>query len=136
MSRRTERLGSIIRQELMLIIQRELSDPRLVGLPTVTRVEVTEDLAEAEVFVTVMGSAGKQQAALTALRASAGLMRSRLTKLLSIRTVPFLKFQLDQKLKKELELMGLLEEISRENQELDRRRNAASEPPPGGPTEP
>jgi len=128
MSRRTERLGSVIREELALMIQRELSDPRLTGLPSITRVKVSEDLTVADVYITVMGSRGRQTAALNALRHSAGFMRAKLTKSLSIRQVPYLRFHFDEALRKELELRNLLEDISRENAEIDRRR-AAAEPP-------
>ena len=50
MSRRTERVASTIQQELAQIIMRELSDPRLVGLPSITRVKVSPDLSVADVF--------------------------------------------------------------------------------------
>jgi ribosome-binding factor A len=131
MSRRTERLASTIRQELAMIIQRELSDPRLTGLPSITRVKVTEDLSIADVYITVMGTDGQRTAALNALRHSAGLMRTRLTQELTIRHAPFLKFHLDEDLKKELELMELLDKVAQENAELDRRRG--QEPPSGPP---
>jgi ribosome-binding factor A len=136
MSRRTERLGSIIRQELMAVIQRELNDPRLTGLPAITRVKVTEDLAYADVFVTVMGEAGHREAALNALKHSAGLMRSKLTKVLALRTAPFLRFQFDEQLRKELEVLELIEQVARESREQDARRAAAdgqaTSPPPTG----
>ena len=79
MSRRTERLGSIIQRELAMIILRELNDPRLTGLPSITHVKVSPDLSIADVYVTVMGTEGQQTAALNALRHSAGLLRTRLT---------------------------------------------------------
>jgi len=122
MSRRTERLASTIQQELAQIIMRELSDPRLTGLPSITRVKVTPDLSIADVFVTIMGTPGQQTAALNALRHSAGLMRTRLTKSLTLRVAPFIKFHMDENLKKELEMMEVLRKVSEENAELDRRR--------------
>jgi ribosome-binding factor A len=122
MSRRTERLGSAIRQELSLIIQRELDDPRLKGLPSITRVQVSEDLSVADVYVTVMGTEGQQAAALNALRHSAGFLRSRLTKELTLRQVPFLKLHIDEELKKELAVLELLHKVEQENAELARRR--------------
>jgi ribosome-binding factor A len=132
MSRRTEMLGSTIRKELMQIIMRELDDPRLTGMPSITRVLVTKDLEYADVFVTVMGTPGQQTAALNALKHSAGMMRAKLTRLLSIRQAPFLRFQIDEGLKKELEVMDLLEKVRQENEELDRRRaEAAGEAPAG-----
>ena len=124
MSRRTERLGSTIRDEIAEIMIRELNDPRLMGLPSITRVKVSEDLSQADVYVTVMGTPGQQNAALNALKHSAGLMRTKLTKSLSLRVAPFLKFHLDENLKKELEVMELLRKAAEENEELDRKRAA------------
>jgi ribosome-binding factor A len=132
MSRRTEMLGSTIRRELMQIIMRELDDPRLTGMPSITRVLVTRDLEYADVFVTVMGTPGQQTAALNALKHSAGMMRAKLTRLLSIRQAPYLRFQLDEGLKKELAVLDLLEKARQESEELDRRRaEAAGESPAG-----
>src|ERR1041384_3061576 len=105
MSRRTERLASVIQQELAGIIQHELNDPRLTGLPSITRGRVSEDLSIADVYLTIMGTPGAQTAALNAIKHSAGLMRGRLTKSLSLRQAPFLKFHLDERLKKELEML-------------------------------
>lgn len=122
MSRRTERVGSTIQHELAQIIMRQLNDPRLQGMPSITRVKVSEDLTIADVYVTIMGTPGQQSAALNALRHSAGLMRTKLTKQMTLRQAPYLKFHIDEQLKKQLQVMDLLEQVSRENAELDRRR--------------
>src|SRR5438309_2306454 len=114
-------LGSTIQQELAQIIMRELNDPRLVGMPSITRVKVSPDLSVADVYVTIMGTAGQQTAALNALRHSAGLMRAKLTKSLTLRVAPFLKFHIDENLKKELSMMELLDQVARENAEIDRK---------------
>ena len=118
MSRRTDMLGSTIQQELAQIIMRELSDPRLTGMPSITRVKVSDDLSVADVFITVMGTPGQQTAALNALKHSAGLMRTRLTKQMTLRIAPFLKFHIDEDLKKELALQELLLKVRLENEEL------------------
>jgi len=115
-------LGSTIQRELAMIILRELADPRLTGMPSITRVEVSGDLSVADVFVTVMGTENQQQTALNALRHSAGLMRGRLTKSLSMRVTPFLKFHLDEQLKKELAVLDALRIVEAENAEIDRKR--------------
>ena len=121
MSRRTERVGAEMKRELAAVIQRELLDPRLEGMPSITRVKVAEDLSTADVYVTIMGSEGKQTAALNALKHSAGHLRSRLTQSMVIRQVPFLKFHIDEQLKKELEVLELLEKARRESEEYDRK---------------
>jgi ribosome-binding factor A len=126
MSRRTERLSSMIRQELAMMILHELSDPRITGLPTITRVEVLEDLSNADVFITSMGTPGQQSATLNALKHSAGSMRAKLTKMLSIRTTPFLRFHHDDRLQREMEVLALLDLANREREEREARAAASS----------
>jgi ribosome-binding factor A len=118
-------LGSTIQRELAEMILRDLNDPRLSGFPSITRVKVSADLSIADVYVTIMGTPGHQEAALNALKHSAGVMRTRLTKVLSIRQAPFLKFHLDEGLKKEL---ALLDAIRKANEE-DKERQSAQQPP-------
>jgi ribosome-binding factor A len=129
-------LASTIQQELAMMILRDLSDPRLPAerLPSITRVKVSEDLSIADVFVTIMGTPGQQSAGLNALRHSAGLMRTKLTKSLSLRMTPFIKFHIDEDLKKELALLDVLQKVHDENEELDRKR--AVEQGASGPGEP
>src|SRR5947208_16573929 len=112
MSVRTERVASTIQRELAMLMMRELQDPRLEGIVSITRVKVSPDLSVADVYITVMGTPGQQTAALNALKHSAGLMRTKLTKILSLRVSPYLKFHLDENLKKELEMMELLRTVA------------------------
>jgi ribosome-binding factor A len=123
LSRRTERLASAIQRELAEIIMRELNDPRIMGMPSITRVNVAEDLSIADVYVTIMGTPGQQTAALNALKHSAGMMRTRLTKELTIRQTPFLKFHIDEQLKKELAILELLDKVARETAEREAAKN-------------
>ena len=106
-----------------MIMMRELADPRLVGLPSITRVKVSPDLSIADVYVTIMGTEGQQNAAINALRHSAGLMRTKLTKALTLRQAPFLKFHIDEDLKKELQVLDLIRKANEEQAELDKSRN-------------
>lgn len=126
MSRRTERVASILQNELAMIIMRELNDPRLVGLPSITRVKVSEDVSVADIYVTIMGTEGKQAAALNALKHSAGMMRTKLSQSLEMRQVPYLKFHIDENLKKEREVLEILRKLEIERAE---KEAAAGEPP-------
>jgi ribosome-binding factor A len=133
MSRRTERVGSTIQHELAQILMRELSDPRLAEhMISITRVKVSADLSVADVYVSIMGTPGQQTAALNALRHSAGLMRGKLTRQLTLRVAPFLKFHIDENLKKELAVLDLLEQVARESAEFDRLREAKQAGPANG----
>ena len=125
MSRRTEMLASTIQKELAQMIMRDLNDPRLPSIVSITRVKVSADLSIADVYVTIMGTPGQQTAALNALKHSAGMMRTKLTKALTLRQAPFLKFHIDESLKKELAVLDLLDKVAKENAEIDRRRAEA-----------
>jgi len=108
-----------------MIIMRELQDPRLTGLPSITRVKVSTDLSIADVFVSIMGTEGQQTAGLNALKHAAGMLRMRLTKQLTLRVAPFLKFHIDENLKKEIAVLQLLNKVRQETEEADRRRAEA-----------
>jgi len=125
-------LGSTIQRELAEMIMRELNDPRLPTIVSVTRVKVTDDLEYADAYVSVMGTPGQQHAALNALKHSAGMMRGKLTRALSIRHAPYLRFHLDEQLKKELEILSLIEKARVESQEWEAaqaRKNEGTEAP-------
>ena len=119
-------LASTIQKELATMMMRDLNDPRLPSIVSITRVKVSADLSIADVYVTIMGTPGQQSAGLNALKHSAGLMRTKLTKALTLRQAPFLKFHIDEGLKKELAVLDLLDKVAKENAEIDRRRAEAA----------
>ena len=121
-------LASTIQKELATMMMRDLNDPRLPSIVSITRVKVSADLSIADVYVTIMGTPGQQSAGLNALKHSAGLMRTKLTKQLTLRQAPFLKFHIDEGLKKELAVLDLLDQVAKENAEIDRKRAEAQSP--------
>jgi ribosome-binding factor A len=131
-------LASTIQKELATMMLRDLNDPRLPTVVSITRVKVSADLSIADVYVTIMGTPGQQSAALNALKHSAGLMRTKLTKALTLRQAPFLKFHIDEGLKKELAVLDLLDQVAKGDAEIDRKRAEAEAgvPAPGQAGEP
>jgi ribosome-binding factor A len=115
-------IGSTIQKELAVMILRDLQDPRLTGMPSITRVKVSPDLSTADVYMTIMGTPGQQEAALNALRHSASLMRAKLTRQMTLRQSPFLKFHIDEDLKKELAVLDLIRKAKLEEEERARAR--------------
>lgn len=109
-------LGSTIQRELADFIMRELNDPRLPTIVSITRVVVTDDLEYADVYVSIMGTDAQKNLGLIALKHSSGLMRTRLTKALSIRIAPFIRFHHDEQLAKELEILTVLENLRKERE--------------------
>ncbi len=110
MTRRTERVGNVIQRDLGEFVQRELSDPRLAFL-TFSRVEITPELSQAKVFVSVMAGEKETQETMAALADHAGRMRTYLSKRLKTRTVPRLHFVLDKNLDHGFRIAELLKDL-------------------------
>ena len=86
------RLAEDMKREVIDIIGK-MKDPRLVGLITVTRVEVTADLDIAKVFISVLGGGDDAPAqAVAALNHAAGHVRSEIAKRMHIRKSPAFRF--------------------------------------------
>ena len=96
MSRRSDRINGLLRQEISVLLSREIKDPRLNGVISITQVETSSDLRNARVFVSVMGDDDTKDAALDGIRSAATFLRRSLRDRLKLRYVPFLKFSLDQ----------------------------------------
>lgn len=111
MSRRTERVQSLIREELGKILQEEVKDPRIEGLVSITAVEVSPDLRLARVFLSIYGSEGKEQAALDALSSARPFLRHELGHRLSLRYSPQLDLHLDDSLAHADRMNRLLREL-------------------------
>jgi len=92
---RVGRVGEQIKKELSQIIQTEVKDPR-IGFLTVTGVDVTNDLSQARVFLSVLGSDEDRANALQALAKATGFVRSELGKRIRLRKVPELLFKIDE----------------------------------------
>jgi ribosome-binding factor A len=104
--RRTDRVAALLLREVTRIVREDVHDPR-IGFVTFTGADVSPDLANARVFVSVMGTEAEKDAAVEGLRSAAGFIRNRLWDLLDLKTVPELAFHLDRT----LERAGRIEEI-------------------------
>lgn len=117
MSRRTERVNELIRDELSDLLLREVRDPRLDALISITRVEVTPDLYNARVFVSVMAPAKEQAEALRALNAAASFFHRELKQRLQMRRIPFLVFRLDTSIEEAAQVLALIEDVAKHDEE-------------------
>ncbi len=105
---RTRRIGEQIQRELAVLIQRELKDPR-VGMVTVSGVEVTKDLSQAKVYITLLDDQRNVKEVLQALDHAAGFMRHELGQRLIIRSMPALKFYYDNSIRHGSEMSHLID---------------------------
>jgi ribosome-binding factor A len=110
-SRRIERVNELIRHELSDLLLRELRDPRLDGLISITRVEVSPDLYNARISVSVMSETASPADALKALNAAAGYLHKELVHRLEMRRVPFLTFHLDKSIEEGAAVLARLSQV-------------------------
>jgi ribosome-binding factor A len=110
MSQRTERVDELLRQEIGLIVARDVADPR-VGFATITSVETTPDLRHAKVWVSVIGQPAEREATLAALRGAMPFVRHELGSRLRIRRIPDLHIQLDDTAERGTRVLRLLSEL-------------------------
>lgn len=109
--RRADRVGEAIREEVARFLNEGAKDPRLVGLVTVTGVEVSRDLRHARIFVTILGSDSERAASIDALESMTGHLRSRLAKTLRLRVAPELGFRLDDSVARAARIESLLAQV-------------------------
>ena len=88
----------------------DLQDPRIKDV-TVTHVEVSGDMRQAKVHVSVMGDETKQKLSLHGLQSAAGFLQSKVANRIDTRYTPRLEFVLDQGVKKSIEIARILREV-------------------------
>jgi ribosome-binding factor A len=109
-SRRVLKAAEAIREVVSMAILTDLRDPRIEGV-TVTYVEVSPDMRQAKVHVSIMGDESQQRLCLHGLRNSAGYLQSKISDRIETRYTPRLRFELDQGVKKSLAISQLLHEL-------------------------
>ena len=117
---RVDRLSQQMKKEMAVILQREIKDPRLHSMITVSDVEVSRDLSHAKVFVTFLGLADeKVEDNLKILNDASGFVRSLIGKRIQARIVPHIRFVFDESLNEGIRMANL---VTNARAEDDRRR--------------
>ena len=111
MSRRVDRINGLLRQEISEFIVREIKDPRLRGVISITQVKTSNDLRNALVYLSVMGDEATKKEALAGIRSAATYLRRGLRDRLALRYVPFLKFELDESIENADRMLQLLDRV-------------------------
>lgn len=130
-SRRLLKAAEAVREVVSMAILTELRDPRVQNV-TVTGVEVAPDMRSAKVLVSVMADEGKQHLCLKGLQNASGYLQSQLAKKIDTRYTPRLTFELDQGIKKSLEVAKILHDLAIEREARERAQPSADVPPVSG----
>ena len=111
MSRRIERVNELIRKELSSLLATEMNDPRLPLLVSVTHVDVSADLRQAKVYVSVMSHDEEKRSTVELLQKASGFLHRELKARVALRYVPVLSFHLDESIEKGLQMLQFMDNV-------------------------
>ncbi len=114
MTRRIDRVNELLRSEISHLIARQIKDPRVAGVISITEVIASSDLRSAKVYLSVMGSEDDRQAALEGIRSAASFLRRELRGRVNLRHTPHLTFQLDESIEEGNRVLQLMDGLSPE----------------------
>ena len=117
--RRADRVAAAIREEVAGFLATDVKDPRVVGLVTVTGVDVTRDLRHATVHVSVMGTEVERAATFEGLDSVAAHLRSRIGRALRLRLAPEVVFRADESIARAARIESLLAQVKEARRPVD-----------------
>lgn len=119
-TRRQEKVARIIKEAVSDAIANHLSDPRIAGFVTVTRVDIAPDMRRADVFLSIFGQDEKaQNKTFAAIEHARSRIQSILAQRIQSKFCPVLRLHRDDKFKKTLETMRLIDKIAKELKQKD-----------------
>ncbi len=113
---RTKRIDEQLKQELSLLIRKEIGDPRAMMI-SITLVNVVRDLSQAKVLVTYLGPKEERDEMVDLLNEYAPTFQRQLGKILKLRKIPKFEFAYDIQLERGNELSALITEAVHEDEE-------------------
>ena len=109
------RINGEVQRELSNII-RELKDPRVGIMTSVTAVEVTPDLKYCKAYISVLGDEETKDETLAGLKSAAGFIRRELARTVNLRNTPEIKFIMDESIEYGMRMSKLIDDV-RKNEE-------------------
>lgn len=114
--KRSDRVADAIQRSLATAIRTEIGDPRL-GMININSVEVSRDLANAKVYITVVGaeSESENEQSVSILNRASSFLRTLVSKDLTIRSMPRIQFFYDATVVRGQELSNLIDKAVAED---------------------
>jgi len=94
------------------LLEREVNDPRLSSLISVTQVSLSTDLRYAKIFVSLLGDENSKAEMLAGFNAASGFLRKELASQLRLRYAPQLSFCYDDSIERGARLLKLIRQVS------------------------
>lgn len=118
--KRTDRLNSLLKEVISEVITRDVRNPHVNELLTVTRVEISKDLHYAKVYVSVIGTDQAKAETISALQSAAGFIAVNASKKVVMRYFPSLTFKLDDSVDKHMRIEAILAEIKQKEESQEK----------------
>lgn len=115
-SRRLDRLNSLLKEVISDVINKEVRNPHLPKLITITKVDITSDLSHAKVYFSVIGNQEQKKKALSVLESSSSFIRVQASHQVSMRHFPDLHFILDESVETQIHMEELIAKIQKERE--------------------
>jgi len=117
---RLERLNETIKREISEIVFKEVKDPRIKGLVTFTEVDVSPDLRQAKVYVSIFGlSEEESKKVIAGLKSAESFIKYRVSKNLRLKYTPDLIFIKDDTIERGSRIVEKLEHLKKEEEKND-----------------
>jgi len=111
---RIQRINSLLKEVIFDVIQKQVHNPHVTLFVSVTRVDTSEDLYHAKVYVSLIGTDAEKEKVLTALQSAAGFIAVNSSKQVSLRHFPTLTFYLDSAAEDHFKIEKILFDIEKE----------------------
>lgn len=113
MSLRNERVRKTLMKEIADIIQKEIRDPRIAGIVSITDIDISHDNSYAKVYFSVFASEEAKKQTVIALEENTSKIRYEVGKRIRLRLTPELRFILDDSFERGMKVMDLIDKISK-----------------------
>jgi len=118
MTRRLERINSLIREEISELLRRDIKDPRIGSFVAITEVVTSSDLRHSTVYISYYGTSEEKHDTISALTAASGFLHHELVKRLQMRHVPDLSFQWDDSIERGDRILRLIDQVSAKKEDF------------------
>ncbi len=109
---RIKRVESLLKREITeIIMSDDIKDPRIDKMLTVTEVNVSKDLRYAKVYISFYGDRDTHSKIVEALNHASGFIRNILGKRVRLKTIPELRFILDESIDRGFRVINKIKEV-------------------------
>lgn len=121
------RINGEVQKELSRIISREIKDPRIHAMTSVTQVMVTPDLKECKAYISVLGDEQAKQDTLAGLKSASGYIRKELARSINLRNTPEISFFMDESIEYAINMSKKIDDVLGRNKDAQEYKEDSDE---------